>query len=131
ITTPRRHPLYCLPGTDAIFTTSDYEFRVHSYFFTRESPHFRRLWNVMGSTAEVPIDLSNEEPTSVVSDAPVEQYHVSLTDVTSEEFTLLLWIFYNPTYSTYEAMTREWTLILRLAQKWKFPEIEALCWREL
>ncbi|KAI9428382.1 hypothetical protein H4582DRAFT_1788723, partial [Lactarius indigo] len=112
-----RHPLYDLPSADAVFTTSDHEFHVHSYFFIRESPYFRKLWKVVGSTAE--------------SRVAVGPYHVILNDVTTEEFTLLMWIFYNPHYSVYEATTREWTLILRLAQKWQFPEIEALCWREL
>ncbi|KAI9429343.1 hypothetical protein H4582DRAFT_1799737, partial [Lactarius indigo] len=129
-TTRKRHHLYDLPSADAIFTTNDYEFRVHSYFFIRESSYFRQLWGIPGSTLEKPIEVVDEGPTSARTDV-VEVYHVNLDDVTSEEFTSLLWVFYNPTHSVYEATTREWTLILRLAQKWELTAVEALCWREL
>ncbi|KAI9430034.1 hypothetical protein H4582DRAFT_1769668, partial [Lactarius indigo] len=129
-TTLKRHYLYDLPSADAIFTTNDFEFRVHSYFFIRESLHFQRLWGIPGSSLKKPIYVASEGPVSAGTDV-VEIYHVDLDDVTSEEFALLLWVFYNPTHSVYEATAREWTLILRLAQKWGLAAVEALCWREL
>ncbi|KAI9430411.1 hypothetical protein H4582DRAFT_1824213, partial [Lactarius indigo] len=128
---PRRHHLYDLPSADAVVTVKNCEFRIHSYFFTRESPYFRRLWRVAGSTTETPIDLTNEESITAKDDTAVKPYRATFDDVTTEEFTLLLWVFYNPTFSIYEATTREWTLILRLSQKWELASVEALCWREL
>ncbi|KAI9428508.1 hypothetical protein H4582DRAFT_1769332, partial [Lactarius indigo] len=124
--TLRQHHLYDLVGADAIFATNDCTFHVHSYFFTCESPYFRRLWKVEGSTAEKPIDLSNDELISIGNDATATPYYVALSKVTTKEFELLLWVFYNPDYSVYEATTREWTLVLRLAQQWEFPRVEAL-----
>ncbi|KAI9428966.1 hypothetical protein H4582DRAFT_1767233, partial [Lactarius indigo] len=124
--TLRQHHLYDLVGADAIFATNDCTFHVHSYFFTRESPYFRRLWKVEGSMAEKPIDLSNDEPISIGNDATATPYYVTLSKVTTKEFELLLWVFYNPDYSVYEVTTREWTLVLRLAQQWEFPRVEAL-----
>ncbi|KAI9431016.1 hypothetical protein H4582DRAFT_1761429, partial [Lactarius indigo] len=126
-----RHHLYDLANADATFETNDCTFHVHSYFFTCESPYFRRLWKVTGSTVDTPIDLSNEEPISDGNNTVAEPYYVVLSEVTTKEFELLLWVFYNPDYSVYEATAREWTLILRLAQCWEFPRVEALCWREL
>ncbi|KAI9433651.1 hypothetical protein H4582DRAFT_980870 [Lactarius indigo] len=102
---PCRHRLYDITGADAVFTTNDCMFRVHSYFFTRKSPYFRRLWKVMGATAETPIDLSNDGPVSGENDATAEPYYVALDEVTTEELELLLWVFYNPDYSIYEATT--------------------------
>ncbi|KAI9433448.1 hypothetical protein H4582DRAFT_2082076 [Lactarius indigo] len=51
------------------------------YFFTRESPYFRRLWKVEGSMAEKPIDLSNDEPISIGNDATATPYYVALSKV--------------------------------------------------
>ncbi|KAI9432825.1 hypothetical protein H4582DRAFT_1789576, partial [Lactarius indigo] len=127
----RRHHLYDLVNADATFETNDCTFHVHSYFFTRESPYFRRLWKIAGSTTETPIDLSDDGPIPVENNTTAGPYYVALNEVTTEEFELLLWVFYNSDYSVYEATTREWTLILRLAQQWEFPRVEALCWREL
>ncbi|KAI9444311.1 hypothetical protein H4582DRAFT_1790849, partial [Lactarius indigo] len=124
------HHLYDLPGADAIFTTNDYGFHIHSYFFIHKSPHFRQLWGIPRLSLEKPIQVVDEGPVPVRTDV-IEVYHIDLDDVTSEELTLLLWVFYNPTHSVYKATTWEWTLILQLAQKWELTAVEALCWREL
>ncbi|KAI9429635.1 hypothetical protein H4582DRAFT_2088712 [Lactarius indigo] len=85
------------------------------------SPHanpeyFRRLWKVAGSMVETPIDLSNDEPILDGNDTTAGPYYITLNEVTTKEFELLLWVFYNPDYSHNE---------------WEFPRVEALCWREL
>ncbi|KAI9429937.1 hypothetical protein H4582DRAFT_1765193, partial [Lactarius indigo] len=126
-----QHHLYDLVNADATFEMNNCTFHVHSYFFTCESPYFRRLWKIAGSTTETPINLSNDGLIPVENDTTMGPYYVMLNEVTTEEFELLLWVFYNLDYSVYKATTREWTLILRLAQQWEFPRVEALCWREL
>ncbi|KAH9060117.1 hypothetical protein EDB87DRAFT_1526199, partial [Lactarius vividus] len=117
---------YALTGANATFVINNKTFSVHSYFFTRESPFFRRLWNVPGDTTNAPIDVDSEE-----LDEPRGPYRCELDDVTPQEFRSFLWVFYNPHYSVYRAPVRQWAQILRLAQKWEFRNIEALCWREL
>ncbi|KAH9051070.1 hypothetical protein EDB87DRAFT_1545700, partial [Lactarius vividus] len=117
---------YALPGADATFVIDGKAFHVHSYFFTRESQYFRKLWNISGITVNTPIDVDSEEP-----DGSRGPYYCEPQDVTLQEFRSFLWIFYNPQYSVYQAPVRQWAQILRLAQKWEFRNVEALCWREL
>ena len=67
------------------------------------------------------------------------------------QFRKLCWVFYNPyvgtpcssfppnpfltvpyrKYSLYEASVQDWSEILALAERWTFPEVKALCVREL
>ncbi|KAH9053899.1 hypothetical protein EDB87DRAFT_1541776, partial [Lactarius vividus] len=117
---------YTLPGADATFVIDNEAFHVHSYFFTRESPFFRRLWNVPGDTTTNPINVEDTGP-----EEPRGSYYCELHDVTAQEFRNFLWVFYNPQYSVYRAPVRQWAQILRLAQKWEFRDVGALCWRHL
>jgi len=114
----------------------DYVFRVHKFFFTRESSYFRRLF----------------EPSQfLVQDPPgsLESNPIILEDVSSDAFACFLWVFYNPyvvmqhhfqvgsslmsqrKYSIYDATPKQWSSILTLAQKWGFKDVEFLCIREL
>ena len=74
-----------------------------------------------------------------------------LADVTPEEFEKFLWVFYNPfvlitaticplmtrflflnrNYSIYDATIEDWSIILKLADKWMFHEVKELAIREL
>jgi hypothetical protein len=54
-----------------------------------------------------------------------------LDDVTKTEFERLLWVFYNPKYSLYDASIEEWTSILKLAHQWDFKEVKELAIRGL
>jgi hypothetical protein len=54
-----------------------------------------------------------------------------LDDVTKAEFERLLWVFYNPKYSLYDANIEEWTSILKLAHQWDFKEVKELAIRGL
>jgi hypothetical protein len=54
-----------------------------------------------------------------------------LDEATSDAFACFLWVFYNPKYSVYNATPDQWSLILELAKRWGFKEVEQLCIREL
>jgi len=54
-----------------------------------------------------------------------------LVDTTSEAFSALCWVFYNPKYSIYTTTVDKWLMILALAQRWNFNQVEQLCVREL
>ncbi|KAJ8481602.1 hypothetical protein ONZ45_g15266 [Pleurotus djamor] len=56
---------------------------------------------------------------------------ILLPDVTADDLEKFLWVFYNPKHSLYAATFEDWSAILRLAHRWEFPEVKALCLREL
>lgn len=57
-------------------------FRVHSYFFSRESPVFNRRINP-ASPGNIREGSNDKDP-------------VVLEDVAAEDFEKFLWVFYNP-----------------------------------
>ena len=110
-----RHHQYYLPGRDLYIQVENILFRVHSYFFIRESTKFRTLLNdtnqiYNGSSPSLPLFLPN---------------------VTPNTLTKILWVFYNPKLSIYKASYKDWTTILGFAVKCSFPKIEELTLREL
>ncbi|THV06188.1 hypothetical protein K435DRAFT_23612 [Dendrothele bispora CBS 962.96] len=114
------HPLqrstkYYIPGGDLHLVVGDTRFRIHSYFFLRESTKFQ---NALSQS-------SSDAPGSSLSNALV------LHNVTPQQFEKFLWIFYNPHHSLYEASVGSWASILRLANRWDFPEVRSLAIREL
>jgi hypothetical protein len=56
---------------------------------------------------------------------------IVLDDVTPEAFDKLLWVFYNPRYSLYDAPVDDYISILILAHKWGFAQVKAFAVREL
>lgn len=116
----RRHREYYLDGGDIIFLVENYLFRVHRYFFERESPVFRKQ---LADSAHA--GAGHHRAGSSDTDPMV------LHDVRTEDFSRFLWVFYNPYYSIYEASTEDWAAILGLAHHWQFSEVKALVIREL
>ncbi|KAH9067763.1 hypothetical protein EDB87DRAFT_1585217 [Lactarius vividus] len=110
-----RHRVYFLLDGDIVIRVDDCVFRVHRFFLTRESSHFRSLFNV-----------SRRDPPGTSESNPVV-----VDDATSEAFGDFLWVFYNHEYSIYNATLEKWQRILALAQKWGFVQVEKLCVREL
>ena len=114
------HPEYYLPGGDLFLLNDATLFRVHSYFFTRES----RFWrNLLGNTskgreANNPIDLHIDTP-------------FVLPPVTAEHFASFLWVFYNPRFSIYETTQEIWLVIQSYAVMWDMQRVLDLAYREL
>jgi len=111
------HKEYFITDADVTFKVEDALFRVHKYFFMRESPYFEKLFRHPAIPCKDPPG-SPENP-------------VVLKDTKSEAFAGLLWVFYNQKYSIYHATVERWTQILDLALRWEFKEVEELCVREL
>jgi hypothetical protein len=114
----RRHRDYYIEGGDIIFLVENYLFRVHRYFFERESPVFRKQLAEAAHAGHPRIGMSDTDP-------------CVLHDVRTDDFSRFLWVFYNPVYSIYEASTEDWAAILGLAHHWQFSEVKALVVREL
>ncbi|KAI0067633.1 hypothetical protein BV25DRAFT_842370 [Artomyces pyxidatus] len=114
----QRHDLYYIHGGDVIFRVENYLFRVHRYFFVRESPYFREK-------------LPHPPPPGEFTKGSSDNNPFTLDDALSVDFARFLWVFYNPKYSLYNADVEEWTSILKLSHQWQFAEVKALALREL
>ena len=110
-----RHHQYYLPSRDLYIQVKNILFQVHSYFFVRESTRFKTL---LDGTDQ----LYNRSSPS---------YPLFLPNVTPNTLAKILWVFYNPKLSIYEASYKDWTTILSFAVEWSFPKIEELALREL
>ncbi|KAG5731778.1 hypothetical protein E4T56_gene811 [Termitomyces sp. T112] len=113
----QRHPHYYLSGGDVQFLVENQLFRVHRYFFERESCVFRDQIH-LPLTPRGSCD-GDEEPVAIV------------LDVTAVAFEKLLGIFYNPKYSLFDWTVADWTIVLELTQQWEFNEVRNLAIREL
>ncbi|KAJ7756184.1 hypothetical protein B0H16DRAFT_1662580 [Mycena metata] len=112
----RPHEKYYLDGGDLHIIADDREFRVHRYFFDQDSAVFRDL---LASPSGQPRKGSSHLTA------------IKLKGVTSNQFARFLWVFYNPTYSLYDATEDDWKCILHLGRQWEFVEVEKLAIREL
>jgi hypothetical protein len=108
---------YYFSDGDVTFRVENALFRVHKFFFHRESPYFQTIFRT-------PLPPCNDPPGS-------PENPVVLKDTTVEAFAGLCWVFYNPKYSIYTTTVEKWVEILALAQRWAFKEVEQLCIREL
>ncbi|KAF9460724.1 hypothetical protein BDZ94DRAFT_1169173 [Collybia nuda] len=112
----QQHPTFYIHGADLTFVSGNILFRVHRYFFDRESRVFReQVLPTSGAT-------SKEGYTDATA--------ISI-DVPADDFAQLLGIFYNPTYSLYDLSISDWTCVLALAHNWEFNEVKNLAVREL
>ncbi|KAF9268515.1 hypothetical protein L218DRAFT_853191 [Marasmius fiardii PR-910] len=112
-----RSDKYMIAGGDLHFIAGDTLYRVHRYFFERESQKFKEL-------LAKPTSPGHPKPGSTPASA------IRL-DVSSEDFDRFLWVFYNPTFSVWEAPIEDWEAILQLACNWRFPQVKAHTLREL
>ncbi|KAF8622941.1 hypothetical protein AX15_006617 [Amanita polypyramis BW_CC] len=113
-----RHDEYFLTGGDLFVMVDHVQFRIHKFFFERESPFFR-------SQFTAPAAPGAHKPGSSESTA------IILDGLKPAEFARFLWVFYNPKYSIYNASVDDWSVILRLAHRWTFHEVKELAIREL
>ncbi|EKM79701.1 hypothetical protein AGABI1DRAFT_39745 [Agaricus bisporus var. burnettii JB137-S8] len=94
-------------------------YRVHSYFFLRESAFWKR--ELVGS--------------STAPDAPLLQGNGSTNAIILEEdpkdFDCFLWVFYNENLGDFSAKLQDWITIMRYATRWDFPRIKDLAIQQL
>lgn len=113
----KRDEKYFLPGGDLHLLAKDTVFKVHSFFWSRESPLFKDFND--GKLGLQGNGLT--ESTAVVLDH----------DVSPEALQKFLWCFYNEQLSLYEAPVDDWKQILDLATRLEFPGVKELAIREL
>ncbi|KAG2146303.1 hypothetical protein DEU56DRAFT_731744 [Suillus clintonianus] len=112
-----QHKDYYLRGGDLNVLIGNHLYRIHSYFFYRESLVWRQK-------LDAPPDSGEHGSTD--ASAPY-----TLDDVKSEDFERFLWVIYNPQYSVYDAPVETWLSILNLAHRWNFCNIKDLAIRQI
>jgi hypothetical protein len=113
-----KNETYYIAGADLCLLVENVHFRVHRYFFERESARFTRMLGTPASPGQQP--QGTQDSNAIV-----------LEGLTAKNFATFLWVFYNPLYSLYEAGISDLTVILELAVRWEFPEVKNLAIREL
>ncbi|KAH9965391.1 hypothetical protein BC827DRAFT_1119379, partial [Russula dissimulans] len=113
-----RNTEYYLQGGDVVFRVENHLFRVHRYFFTRDSSSFREK-------------LPHPPPPGEFTKGSSDSNPFILEETFIVDFERLLWVFYNPHYSIYDGSVEEWSSILKLAHQWDFIEVKAFALREL
>ncbi|KAG1781122.1 hypothetical protein EV702DRAFT_962710 [Suillus placidus] len=102
------HPQYYLKDGNITFLVENTLFRVHRYFFDRESQFFVKEF------AKAP-----QEGTS-------DSSAFRLDKVTTADFANFLWVWYSPSYRRGSQSKDHWLVILELSTTWQFPEIKKL-----
>jgi hypothetical protein len=102
------HPQYFIPTGDTQILAQNVLFKVHRYFFERESSSFRELFSD--------------------SDGSTKPY---ILDVKPEDFAHFLWVFYDEDFEYENQPLEKWLIILRLATRWGFCKVRKLVVRQL
>lgn len=112
------HSRYWIHGADLHLLLGKVLYRVHSYFFVRESKHWKT--KLIGSTSsgdEVLLQGNTSTNALVLNEKPAD-------------FDCLLDIFYNRQFGDYSHLKLEqWTTVLSYSTKWDFPQVRELAIR--
>ncbi|KAF9012722.1 hypothetical protein BDQ17DRAFT_1405297 [Cyathus striatus] len=108
-----RHEEFYINGGDLYFLIDNVQFRVHRYFFERESSYFRGKLTTPASPGASRLGVN-------------ESSAIILEGVRPVEFAKFLW-----KYSLYKAPIEDWMTILSLSHRWTFPEVKSLAVREM
>ncbi|KDQ53627.1 hypothetical protein JAAARDRAFT_86737, partial [Jaapia argillacea MUCL 33604] len=107
-----KHETFYIHDDMVVFLVEDTLFRLHSFFFKRDSEYFRNLFSQHGSSSEA--------------------HPVRLDGVSVANLETFLGVLYPSDFSKRTATTAdEWTSVLALATKWSFTTIRSLAIREL
>ncbi|PFH47402.1 hypothetical protein AMATHDRAFT_50335 [Amanita thiersii Skay4041] len=110
--TIRPHPDYHIEGGDLHLLVDKVRFRVHSYFFIRESSIFKD--SLVSTTGKNETRNGSSDANALV-----------LEQVTAEQFSQFLWVLYDPSFMRNNTEAN-WTTILDLAHRWKFHNVKTL-----
>jgi len=113
-----RHPIYHFPDGDLFIIVQQTQFRIHSHLLLRESIHFQQLLNPFSHSLPTAPGISAARP-------------LILTDTTSRDFAIFLWVFYTPRFGRYQHSLHNWLIIHTYAIQWGFPTIQQLAERHI
>ncbi|KAJ4471528.1 hypothetical protein J3R30DRAFT_1090883 [Lentinula aciculospora] len=110
----QKHPRFYFSDGNVVFRVEDTLYRIHRYFFQRDSPIFETMFSL-----PPPIDA---RPEGEEEDRPIQ-----LEGIECRDFDRLLSVMYPKSFNAYESSTtEEWTSVLKLATRWDFDSIREL-----
>lgn len=109
----QHHPEFYLRDGNITFLVENTFFRVHRFFFERESQTF------IQELVQAPQDGTSD-------DSPLR-----VGDVTSDDFATLLWVWYSPKYRLDRKSSDNWLVVLELSTRWQFLEMRKLAVEQL
>ncbi|PPQ99775.1 hypothetical protein CVT24_009677 [Panaeolus cyanescens] len=106
-----RHPRFYFPDGNVIFQIENTLFRVHRYFFQRDSPVFEGMFSLPPPLGEIPEGESEDRP-------------IHLTGVSAKDFEKFLSILYPKDFSRSEITSvADWTSVLTIANQFDFSNL--------
>lgn len=109
----KRHPVYYFEDGNVIFLVEETLFKIHRFFFVRDSVIFRSMFTLPPGEGKVVEGLTDDHP-------------ITLMGVKALDFERLLWVFYPVEFGEYLASVNEWCSILQLAHQWEFDAVRRL-----
>ncbi|KAJ7496622.1 hypothetical protein FB451DRAFT_1208266 [Mycena latifolia] len=113
------HPRFFFPDGTVIFLVERTLYRVHRYFFERDSAIFASMFSLPSAAGERPEGEVVENP-------------IVLEGVAAADFDRFLSILYPIDFKTRDiASAEEWTSVLSLATRWEFTSLRELALQHL
>ncbi|KAJ7672068.1 hypothetical protein B0H17DRAFT_947775 [Mycena rosella] len=113
------HPRFFFPDGTVIFLVEKTLYRVHRYFFERDSAIFASMFTLPSAAGERPEGEVVENP-------------IVLEGVNKLDFDRFLSILYPISFTTRDiGSAEEWTSVLSLATRWEFTSLRELAMRHL
>ncbi|KAJ3796000.1 hypothetical protein GGU11DRAFT_173187 [Lentinula aff. detonsa] len=115
----KKHPRFYFSDGNVVFRIEDTLYRIHRYFFQRDSLVFEAMFSL-----PVPV---GERPEGEAEDRPIR-----LDGVECRDFDHLLSLMYPKDFGSYELSTIEdWKSVLKLATQWDFDSMRKLAIKHL
>ncbi|KAL0952880.1 hypothetical protein HGRIS_007099 [Hohenbuehelia grisea] len=108
-----RHAEYHIEDGNIILLVEKTLFKVHRHFLVTQSPVFKDMLGMPVSTEDEDVaveGLSDDNPITLPGDK-------------ADDFASLLWMFYNPSVTTYDASITRWKGVLTLADKYQMDQL--------
>ncbi|THV06653.1 hypothetical protein K435DRAFT_644623 [Dendrothele bispora CBS 962.96] len=110
----RRHPRFYFQDGNVVFLVEYTVYRIHRYFFQRDSSIFEAMFSLPVPAGERPEGESEDNP-------------IYLHGIATQDFDRMLSILYPLNFLEYEMKSvEEWTSVLDLASRWEFSSLHEL-----
>ncbi|KAJ7072853.1 hypothetical protein C8F01DRAFT_263223 [Mycena amicta] len=110
----QEHPRFYFPDGNVVFRVQDTLYRVHRYFFERDSVVFSSMFSLPPVSGQRPEGETPENP-------------ILLEGLPTLEFDRFLAVLYPLNFVTRDTPSAiEWTSVLSLATRWDFASLRAL-----
>ncbi|EIN04026.1 hypothetical protein PUNSTDRAFT_139067 [Punctularia strigosozonata HHB-11173 SS5] len=116
---PPHHPDYYIEDGNLVLLVDGILFRIHRYFFKRDSEVFRTMFSLPAPDGHDVEGLSDDTP-------------IRLEGTSADAFALFLWMYYcRISESNFDKTMPEWETILQVSHKYQFDDITSVAYKVL